>query len=119
MKNYAEMSDFEINREVLSYFVKTGGKLLSYAYNGDGKSAGVYYKDVGEYLWYNFCNNWADAGSIIDQIFGTLTGTGKYDDGIGLGEREMSVWQAQMHHNNCGKLRAAMIVFLMMRDAEK
>ena len=63
-------------------------------------------------------NDPRDAWPIIDDIFSTLVSTGKYDDGIGFGEREMTIWQAQMHKNNCGKLRAAMIVFLMMNEGK-
>jgi len=116
MKNYAEMSDFDINIEVanaLSVDFETHEQGVYVSIKRDGGNvvsvAGI----------VDYCNNWADAGPVIDGIFSALTSAGKYDDGIGFGERDMTVWQAQMHHNKCGKLMAAMIVFLMMKDAEK
>lgn len=115
MKNYADMGDFEINSAVASalgvdFEAHETGVYASVKWGGDNvvSVAGI----------VDYCNNWADAGPVIDEIFSSLTSTGKYDDGIGFGERDMTVWQAQMHHNKCGKLRAAMIVFLMMKDNE-
>lgn len=102
--NYEEMSDDEINHEVAKHSFDAGW--LERHYGKEGMTP-------------DYCNDWADAGHVIDEIFSTLTSIGKYDDGIGFGERDMTVWQAQMHHNKCGKIRAAMIVYLMMRDEQK
>lgn len=111
MTDYGAMSDSEIN-------VMVAAKLGVNAKCEDGclftskKHAGDNVISVTTVT--DYCNNPSGAWPIIDDIFSTLVSTGKYDDGIGFGEREMTIWQAQMHKNNCGKLRAAMIVFLMM-----
>ncbi len=108
--NYAEMSDFEINKLVTKHLLTDGWK-----YNE--KEKGFIFESDGDfYRIYDYCNDPEESWSIVDDIFSTLVSIGKYDDGIGFGEREMTIWQAQIHKNNCGKLRAAMIVFLMMNE---
>lgn len=112
--NYAEMSDFEINKAV---FLKLkiyyeDFDLNPFPYNCTSFS----YVDGYNRHEFDACNNPSDVWPVIDDIFSTLVSTGKYDNGIGFGEREMTIWRAQMHKNNCGELRAAMIVFLMMNE---
>ena len=111
--NHADMSDFEINKLVTSKYLLTDGWKYS------EKEKGFIFESDGDfYRIYDYCNNPEKSWSIVDDIFSTLVSIGKYDDGIGFGEREMTIWQAQMHKNNCGKLRAAMIVFLMMNEGK-
>ena len=112
---YSEMSDFEINKQVA---ILSGHKCYydNGSYTNDNKHVTV--KGNGILGWFQPCSEPYDAWPIIDDIFSTLVSTGKYDDGIGFGEREMTIWQAQMHKNNCGKLRAAMIVFLTMDEGK-
>ena len=110
--NYAEMSDFEINKLVTKHLLTDGWK-----YN-EKENGFIFESDGDFYRIYDYCNDPEESWSIVDDIFSTLVSTVKYDDGIGFGEREMTIWQAQMHKNNCGKLRAAMIVFLMMNEGK-
>ena len=106
--NYAEMSDAQIAAEVLKIKHGKAGFIALYETSA---------KLIRDYDTFSFdLNDPRDAWPIIDDIFSKLVSTGKYDDDIGFGEREMTVWQAQMHKNNRGKLRAAMIVFLMMNE---
>ena len=114
--NYAEMSDFEINKAV---FLKLKTDYEDFNFNPfPGNCTSFSYGDGANWHEFDACNNPSDAWPIIDDILSTLVSTEKYDDGIGFGEREMTIWQAQMHKNNCGELRAAMIVFLMMNEGK-
>ena len=117
MKDYSEMSDNEINQCMTAVVDGCENWCLS-----DDESCfydcGIDGNQFYEVKIKDYCNNPSDAWPIIDDIFSTLVSIGKYDDGIGFGEREMTIWQAQMHKNNCGKLRAAMIVFLMMNEGK-
>lgn len=63
MKDYEEMSDFEINKRVFKVIV--GAKPLGYPHNADGRSVGN--EANGNYRWYDYCNNPADAWPIIDE----------------------------------------------------
>lgn len=112
MKNYEEMSDFEINKRVFKAIV--GAKPLGYPHAADGRSVGD--ESNGNYRWYDYCNNPEDAVPIIvENRIGTIPAP---DNGL---------WKAA--HRKVGNddapyqftqdknpLRAAMIVFLKMNE---
>ena len=119
MKNYTEMSDFEINGIISMHM--NGFSWVEFV-DGDDRhvkcgndwSPGFYVVAVIDY-----CNNWADAGPVM------------LENKIGIETTSLSCeWMARTCSTNmsnmmfrCSKhknpLRAAMIVFLMMKDAEK
>ena len=104
MNKYYSMTDFEINKLVIQAL-----KLvvpLGYPHNADNRSVGVV--SHGEYLWYDYCNNPSEAWPIIK----------KYR--IGLAP-SVDVWHAYSPEEDfvctlANPLRAAMIVFLMMKE---
>ncbi|WNJ77770.1 DUF2591 family protein [Cedecea neteri] len=120
MTDYSQMSDFEINKRVFKAI--TGEKPLGYPHNADGRSVGNV-KD-GEYLWYDYCNIVSDGWPIVikNQI-GLMKdkGDGNWD---AFGEFKLfdGGWQFESdpvhHHSDRNPLRAAMVVFLKMKDAE-
>lgn len=111
MKNYSEMSDFEINKSValaVGYQLSSDFQSLL-----DEFSPGCVNVIIeGSQSTFNPCNSWADAGPIIE----------KYRIGI---ENDGDCWLCacfsehggfESEHDN--PLRAAMIVFLMMQEGE-
>jgi len=99
--NYQEMSDFEINAEVgaLTGEAKNSEPMLNLVIRGNGRK-------------FDPCNSWADAGPIIQENRISLFASD--DEGK---------WMAQFInyktvHMDKNPLRAAMIVFLMMKGGE-
>ncbi|SER29050.1 Protein of unknown function [Rosenbergiella nectarea] len=93
MMNYQEMSDHEISCEV--------GRKISFADYIMARNGQV-----------NYCNSWADAGPIVQENRISLFAS---DDDV--------KWMAQfINHKNVhmdkNPLRAAMVVFLMMKGGE-
>lgn len=119
MKNYAEMSDFEINK--MAALVLGESPFISQCINfGCGESSvpvgfGNCMRNV------DYCNNWADAGPVIlenrislflaDGSIACAYSKNVYDE-FGCVEG----YEFEVEHKN--PLRAAMIVFLMMKDNE-
>lgn len=113
MKNYEDMSDFEINKRVFKVIV--GAKPLGYPHNADGRSVG---NEVnGNYRWYDYCNNPADAWPIIDENNITII-----NDHPSM---RLAVNDASGYYNGFSGIiasfdengfRAAMIVFLKMNE---
>jgi hypothetical protein len=113
MTDYSNMSDYEINGRVAKATQKIGDSTQA-----RGKTFIHEHEDVGEFKnicigWkeYDPCNNPADAWPIIT---GSKIGIREYD----------GWWEARTYipeHAICDKnpLRAAMIVFLMMKESEK
>lgn len=103
--DYSQLSDFEINKRVFKEI--TGAKPLGYPHNADGRSVGN--ESNGNYCWYDYCNNPADAYPVI------------YKNGISIGIYGYGEWGAgtinHTHIDGLNPLRSAMIVFLMMQDA--
>lgn len=99
MKDYSAMSDYLINKQVAESL--TG----RYLYFSD------YVWDSEEEVRFNPCNYPADAWPII------------YVNGISIGIYGYGEWGAgTVNHNHVdgvNPLRSAMIVYLMMKDAEK
>lgn len=106
MKNYQEMSDRSIDLEVFQIIF--------------GKD--VFTKDADlRRAWergISYCNSWADAGPIIQENGINLMAS-KVVDSAGLKEWEAMSYEGNCHHwGELNPLRAAMIVFLMMKGGE-
>ena len=113
MMNYEEMSDFEINKQVA---INRGG----YQGHVEHMQHGVKESDRAShgllFTERDYCNNPSDAWPIIESIWVELSSVVHFDDGLGFGVRNVTMWSAQVKRMSCGKLRAAMIVFLITRD---
>lgn len=123
MKNYAEMSDFEINWRVFETLF--GG---SPDFKEGEKSSMVltseeYDVQMGEYVTieavrgeFNPCNSWSHAGPIIEENKIDL----KFGDDVHETLKGCCMAYSETHsatHDN--PLRAAMIVFLMIHENDK
>ncbi len=112
--NYETASDFDLSMAVAKLAhpsnknIQDWGGEVSIASGGDGRG--------GYWVTYFDINNPADMWPIIERIFQTLSTVSKFDDGIGFGEREMTLWQANMSIYKCSQLRAAAIVYLKMME---
>lgn len=106
--DYSKLSDFEINKRVLlaSAFVKP----LGYPHNADGRSVGR--PNGVDYIWYDFCNNPADAFPIIEA--NRISLRNRYE-GDWKAENE---WGNSHFHISRNPLRSAMIVFLKMQESK-
>lgn len=112
MKNYSEMSDFEINKAVA---IAEGYPPEDCDYGWTGKpDVGVEWSEKTGYPTksFNYCNSWADAGPIIEKSRISLRNR---IDGNWMAENEWGISFRALHDN---PLRAAMIVFLMMRESK-
>lgn len=112
--NYLEMSDFEINKAVAD----------STGYDGRTKrhrlsERAVFISDgVGGFI-RDYCNSWADAGPIIqgnEISMISRRANGEWKAEIFLGRKDIFDNYATFFDKN--PLRAAMIIFLMMKDEE-
>ncbi|MGQ6183079.1 phage protein NinX family protein [Serratia sp. IR-2025] len=118
MTDYSKMSDFEINclvAEMIGYLPLDAE--LGYAGSqeeGDITAAIVRGKNrIGA---FSPCDNPSDAWPIIEQNYISLTFDGiSWDASSPLKEITYNAWKTHPYQ----PLRLAMIVFLMMKDAEK
>lgn len=125
MKDYAGMSDFEINSAVHNALLDNPYELT---FHGDGKitwkdkeRGGVWETGIVAYTkngLHDYCNNPADAWPIIVDNGITLA----FQDGNWWADN-LAYWVDGVEWNIGGiidknPLRAAMIVFLMMREGE-
>ena len=109
--NYEWMSDFEINVEVanaLSVCFETHEQCVYVSIKRDGRNvvsvAGI----------VDYCNNPSDAWPVIVKNKVTIfSPNDTHDDSLWMAELD------EFHMFSENPLRAAMIVFLMMKDAEK
>ena len=114
--NYAEISDFEINKAVASGLgYKIGNDFQSLL---DELAPGcVNVITEGSQSTFDPCNSWADAGPIIQGNYLSI----ECDDMFDL-PMPSSCWKAYNpkgnHYTDENPLRAAMIVFLMMQEGE-
>lgn len=116
MKNYEEMSDFEINKRV--------ALIVSVAFNGDGEPVRFVECDTGAYADFNEiefdpCNNPEDAWPIIVEHEIDVIQNNGQDCPLATNSAVMmfrgdDVFICQ--HEN--PLRAAMIVFLKMNEGK-
>ena len=114
--DYSKLSDYEINKRV--FMSITGAKPLGYPHNADGRSVGN--ESNGEYRWYDYCNNPADAWPIILKHRISIVFDSS-DEGDEAAEWVTACVGNEEHfsgYHSCDKaLRAAMIVFLMMQGS--
>ena len=107
MKDYASMSDKEINMHVASIIYPESTVIESRS-----RPPCAFVTGSIPDCWVDYCNNPADAWPIIEQNKISLT----YHHSRGH-------WSAIFNHENISMhgspLRAAMIVFLMMKEGEK
>lgn len=115
--DYSKLSDYEINKRV--FMSITGAKPLGYPHNADGRSVGN--ESNGEYRWYDYCNNPADAWPIIfeseislNSYSGTWEASYEYDAPIGAFGTDELVTKSVEGSN---PLRTAMIAFLMKQES--
>ena len=110
--NYDEMSDFEINKAVAE---ASGGYGGIADIGGDAVCAYDAEYGVSFYTERDYCSNWSDAGAIIT------------DNKISIiFDHKQSTWKASVPFSFGGHtsaydtnpLRAAMVVYLKMKDAE-
>lgn len=105
MKDYSKMSDFEINKAVST--------ALGMDVSGATEENNMMYGYV-----HDICNNPSDAWQVIRENRISLRPDDMYEEAPNSG-----YWRADneagnhCHHEN--PLRAAMIVYLMMKDGEK
>lgn len=113
MKNYEEMSDFEINKRV--------ALIVGVTFNGDGEPVRFIECDTGAYADFNEiefdpCNNPEDAETIIiENRIGTIPAP---DNGLWKAAHRKIGNDDTPYHFTQDKnpLRAAMIVFLKMNE---
>ena len=106
MKDYSKMSDFEINKAVAT--------ALGMDVSGATEENNIMYGYVPD-----ICNNPSDAWPIMKE---SLIGVTPDEDGVTM--HFYGDWTAMAHCKNLqftdkNPLRAAMIVYLMMKDEEK
>ncbi|MEQ5572490.1 phage protein NinX family protein [Providencia huaxiensis] len=107
MNKYTELSDFEINKAVF-HKAKIKHKYFRFLPNGV-----ITYNIKGKYKVFDPCNNPADAMPII--IENKLTLSPRYDSDEWISE---SLFYHDIYSVNKNLYRAAMEVFLMMKDTE-
>lgn len=105
MKDYASMSDREINRDVQKL---TGMGCMS--------GAGVLIVADGRWRMFDPCNNPADAWPIITENKISIYAMSETDAREKWGAE--AFYPSEAYHFNDNPLRAAMIVFLMMKEGE-
>lgn len=123
MKNYSEMSDFEINYSVAEK-VLTFDELVAVPMFGGA----VRWSEGDRDGWNHFnpCNSWADAGPIIEKNLIDLEAIYKFTDESEEHIAPIGVWAARAvvegdsfpRCEDVSPLRAAMIVFLMMQESK-
>jgi len=119
MTDYSKMSDFDINKAVakalnLDWSIEPSHRVIC-AHSGKGNI----------YVRFNPCNSWVDAGPIIIDNKISLSNViirwdasalvydDKFDDGFKIYRSNSGV-----ESSSRGALRAAMIVFLMMKEQD-
>ena len=114
MKDYASMSDFEINKRVAD--IAMNGTWHVKPNHPDNDSGGWLYGSNGikTHELPDYCNNPADAWQIITGSMISIRPVG--NDGQLWEAAGMDGMKADYDKN---PLRAAMVVFLMMKEGEK
>lgn len=125
MTDYSKMSDKEINHSVLAIFepdiehMMLGGNETHFYHCGI-TGDGYHQIDIPDY-----CNNPSDAWPIITEmrpnIIPERSKSGKWSIGVNTGKtlHEIDRKENNFTYIDANLLRGCMIVFLMMKDAEK
>ena len=110
MKDYASMSDFEVNKAVLRLVID----YEDIATDPKDNTGGVWFGDGAKWYQFNPCCNVADAWPVIfenkiwlRELFGTWQARG-------FPTKNHPMSEVMCEHAN--PLRAAMVVFLKMKD---
>ncbi len=106
--NYEDMSDFEINSKVALFLGKSVSREHECINTG---SCFLLTDSSGDRIEFNPCNNPSDAWPIVELIWERLMQVDAY-------YQAHTKWEAYCIEREVGKLRAAMICFLKMKDAE-
>lgn len=117
--NYAEMTDFEINKAVA---IARGYAEENCDFGWTGKpDVGVEWNEQTGYPTksFNYCNSWADAGPIIESKGISIV---KFEGDHWIADGK-AYWVDGVEWNiggvgNKKPLRAAMIIFLMMQESK-
>lgn len=117
--NYEDMDNFEINKLVFKAIYPGMALDINPARNIESELVGVgetvrglFKREfVTEFKYFDYCNNPSDAWPIIELIWEELMQADDY-------YQAHTKWDAYCTDHNVGKLRAAMICFLKMKDAE-
>lgn len=127
MKDYASMSDFEINSAVHNALLDKpyeltfhGGGKITWKDNDSGRVIETGIVDYTKNGLHDYCNNPADAWPIIvDKQISLISrcANGEWKAQLHLGRDDIFDSYASCWDNN--PLRAAMIAFLMMKESEK
>lgn len=107
MKNYAEMSDLEINKAVAEILYPGKEFTAAYSFGFPLGPQVQWIQGYGEFLRKDYCNSWADAGPVI--LENRISIVEQAEDWCAEGRGIYPV-------PDINPLRAAMIVFLMMHD---
>ncbi len=111
MTDYSAMSDFEINLAVAQQMPS----IIGISERQRSLTDAVFYNEVENVKYFDPCNSWADAGPIIQ------------DNGITVAcfkNIMATAWDSQKGlafgavFKGANPLRAAMIVFLMMKEQQ-
>ena len=115
MKDYSKMSDFQVNKAVLaSLCAYVDVDIVQHPHHADGVSVGLYRACGDYYEWFDYCNNPSDAWPIILE-----NNIWIQPDMIGDGFWHCMDCNDDIHAKDKNPLRAAMIVYLMMKDEEQ
>lgn len=113
MKDYASMSDAEINASVAKIMFEVNeGIATPYSHRPD---AYIYHLN-GLHSVKDYCNNPADAWPIITENKISIYAMSETDARGRWGAE--AFYPSEAYHFNDNPLRAAMIVFLMMKESE-
>jgi len=128
--NYSEMSDFDINKAVGEIILE--GKWACKPGSAGNASDFWYYGSVDTFVTPyhalpDYCNSWADAGPIITQERISLIADGEWlaagpgtgIDGYFDSKGGVGTYGGDLFWHDKNPVRAAMIVFLMMKEGEK
>lgn len=124
MKDYSKMSDFEINKAVA---INRGGYQGCVEHMEHGVKESNRDSHGILYVERDYCNNPADAWQIIvDSGISIIKCKNCADDWSAekitdISDDDFNIFHCQSSHsyNDNNPLRAAMIVYLMMKDEEK
>ena len=113
MKDYSKMSDFEVNKAVIAFSCAYADvDIVQHPHHADGVSVGLYRACGNYYEWFDYCNNPSDAWSVMEENkIGIAFVNGEW--------RASSVMAGYHEYSDKNALRAAMIVYLMMKEEEK
>lgn len=119
--DYSQLSDFEINKRVAEVIYKDRDGLFV-ARNIPSREGVTIVAEINSedicIAAADYCNNWSDAGPVIESKLICLAAdvfAESHDGGKWVAQPAYGWEKERVRSNN--PLRAAMIVFLMMQDA--